>query len=98
MKIFLQAFLHIVYTSDKKKQFFEDKTIKKYDLTTYRHNWYKEKEELTFGQVLALDLDDLPEKSLFLSNQIHEIPQKSDDSTAWCHAQHPQLLGISCLV
>lgn len=35
MEIFLQAFLHIVYTSDKKIQFFKDKTMKKCDLITY---------------------------------------------------------------
>lgn len=38
MKVFLQAFLHIVYTSDEKIQFFEEKTMKKYDLITYGYH------------------------------------------------------------
>lgn len=98
MKVFLQAFLHLVYTSDKKTEFFKDKTVKKYDLITYGYHWNKEKGELTFRLVLDLNLGNLPEKSFVLSHQIHEIPQKPGGWTAWCHGQHPQLLGNSCLV
>lgn len=48
----------------------------------YGYRRSKEKGELIFGLFLALDLGDLPEKSLFLSYQICEIPQKSNDSTS----------------
>lgn len=40
--IFTSLF-HIVYTSDKKTEFFEDKTMKKHDLITYGYHWSKEK-------------------------------------------------------
>lgn len=61
MKVFLQAFLHIVYTSDKKMEFFKDKKI------WSEHIWVplkQRKREVTFAVVLALDLGNLPEKSL----------------------------------
>lgn len=96
MEVFLLAFLHIVYTSDKKMQLSKTKPWKNMIIYGYRQS--KEKGELIFGLFLALDLGDLPEKSLFLSYQICEIPQKSNDSTSWCHAQHPWPLGNSCLV
>lgn len=45
MEIFLQAFLHIVYTSDKKIQFFKDKTMKKKMIWSHMSNTEAKKKE-----------------------------------------------------